>query len=52
MTTNMDLTCFVGNPTPVNPIFADEEAMEWIRVLQEKGYGPNEVYKAMMEVEE
>lgn len=46
------LTCFVGNSTPVDPIFTDEEAMEMIRVLQEKGYDPNEVYKAMMEVTE
>lgn len=24
------LTCFAGNSTPVNSIFADEEAMVWI----------------------
>ena len=32
-----------------NAIFNDEEAMDMIRLLQDKGYEPDEVYQAMKE---
>lgn len=43
------LTPFVGGSAPENPIFNDDEAMDMIRLLQDKGYEPDEVYRAMKE---
>ena len=44
------MTPFVGGCIPKNSIFNDEEAMDLIRLLREKGYEANDVYNAMKEM--
>ena len=44
------MTPFIGGRTPKNSIFNDEEAMDLIRLLQDKGYEADEVYNEMKEM--
>lgn len=44
------LTPFVGGCTPKNAIFNDDDAMDLIRLLQDKGYEADDVYNAMKEM--
>lgn len=44
------MTPFIGGGIPRNSIFNDEEAMDLIRLLQDKGYEADDVYNAMKEM--
>ena len=44
------LTPFVCGCTQKNSIFNDDDAMDLIRLLQDKGYTADDVYNAMKEM--